>query len=229
MKLFDMFKKTAPEAPEEKEKKGNSTLELEIFSGMRVSVENAENQILFLGELRNLQKDTVEVHQFSEPVNFQAEEPFPVKLRGYNDHARKAVFMEGTLTPREKHIWLMEDLKVVKIENERAFFRLSTDIEATATTYSGLDIGEKACRVLNISVGGVCISSDYQYHKGDRFLLKLKLLEELPPSVIYCEVLRIIEKDRNKDGYEYGCRFLELTEADQEQIVKNIFVAQRKK
>ena len=44
---------------------------------------------------------------------------------------------------------------------------------------------------------------------------------------MYCEVLRVIDKGDSK--FEYGCRFLELAEADQDRITQNIFDAQRKK
>ena len=80
--------------------------------------------------------------------------------------------------------------------------------------------------MLNISIGGACISTEYQFHEADRFLLKVNLLEDRPLSVMYCQVLRIIEK--NENIFEYGCKFLELTEEDQETITQNIFEAQRK-
>ena len=52
-------------------------------------------------------------------------------------------------------------------------------------------------------------------------------MEDRDPSIMYCEVLRVIERGEGK--FEYGCKFLELTEADQEKITQNIFAAQRKK
>ena len=44
---------------------------------------------------------------------------------------------------------------------------------------------------------------------------------------MFSQVMRVIEKDGGK--FEYGCRFLELTEEDQEKITQNIFAAQRQK
>ena len=57
--------------------------------------------------------------------------------------------------------------------------------------------------------------------------MKVRLLEDRPESAMFAQVVRVIEKDG--DGFEYGCRFLELTEADQAQITQNIFAAQREK
>ncbi len=58
-------------------------------------------------------------------------------------------------------------------------------------------------------------------------MLKVRLLEERPESAMFAEIVRVIEKDDGK--FEYGCRFIGLTETDQEQITKNIFTAQRQK
>ena len=135
--------------------------------------------------------------------------------------------MEGVITPGPKHIWQVEELTVARVGNDRAFFRLETNLEATATMFSGLAMGEKPCKLLNISVGGASVGSEYRYHEGDKFLLKVRLLKERPESAIFSQVVRVIEKDDGR--FEYGCRFIELTEADQEQITRNIFAVQRQK
>lgn len=57
-------------------------------------------------------------------------------------------------------------------------------------------------------------------------MLKVKLLEDRPLSVMLCQVLRVIEK--GADNFVYGCRFLELTEEEKEKILQNIFAFQRK-
>ena len=180
--------------------------------------------MLFIANLKNLYKDTAELYQFSEGDIFQdvdiesyrGSESLYVKLRGFNDCERKAVFMEGIVTPGQRHVWQVRNLTVVRVENERSFTRLNTDIDAVAVS-PGDD--ERVCRLLNISVGGASIGTEYRYHKGDTFLLKVKLSGD-KPSVMYCEVLRVIEKETAK--FEYGCRFLELTEADQEQITRSM-------
>ena len=150
-----------------------------------------------------------------------------MRIRGYSDRDRKAVYMEGVISPLPQNKWSVADLKVCRIGNDRAFFRLDTNLDATATMFSGLAMGEKPCKLLNISIGGACIGSESRYHDGDKFLLKVKLLEDRPESAMFTQIVRAIEK--GDAGFEYGCRFLELTEADQEQITQNIFAAQRQK
>ncbi|MDE7066470.1 MAG: PilZ domain-containing protein, partial [Schaedlerella arabinosiphila] len=123
-----------------------------------------------------------------------------------------------------EHRWLVENLMIARIGNDRAFFRLETNLDAAVTTFGGFSAREHDCKMLNISVGGARILSEEIYQEGDKFLLQVKLLEDRPMSVMFCEVLRIFEREDSK--YEYGCRFLELNEEDQDKITQNIFAAQ---
>lgn len=205
----------------------NDLEEIEIYSGLRVEVTNAAGRMLFVAKLLGLHGNQGELHQYSQAALSRTEEPIPVKIRGYSDRDRKAVCMEGVITPLPQNKWSVTELKLCRVANDRAFFRLATDLPATAAMFSGLMIGEKPCRLLNISVGGACIGSECRYHEGDKFLLKVRLLESRPESAMFSQVMRVLEKDGGK--FEYGCRFLELTDADQEQITQNIFAAQRQK
>lgn len=224
MKLFNLFGKRT-ETPSRED--GDDEEELEIYSGMRVEVTALDGRILFVAKLMGLHGDQAELHQYLEASVSQVEEPLPVNIRGYSDRDRKAVYMEGVIAPLPKNKWSVTELKVRRIGNDRAFFRLDTNLDATATMFSGLAMGEKPCKLLNISVGGACISSEHRYHDGDKFLLKVRLLEDRPESAMFTQVVRVIEK--GDAGFVYGCRFLELTEADEEKITQNIFAVQRKK
>ncbi len=232
MKLFDIFKKKNGEDTAGESRGASDIMALEMYSGMRVVVETPERQMLFIAKLEDLRGNKARLRQYSDVDTYQdmdihqETEHMYVKLRGYNDRERKAVLIEGIITPDQKHIWEMDELKVVRVENERAFFRLSTDLDAVLTTIENEE-DRHACKLLNISVGGAAVGAERRFYKGDRFMLKVKLLEDRPSSIMYCEVLRVIEK---KDSwFEYGCQFIDLTEADQEQIARNISVVQRKK
>ena len=223
MKLLNLFGRKTDTPPPEAE---NDEGELEIYSGMRVEVTAFDGRMLFVAKLMGLHGNQAELHQYSEAA-ISREEPFPVRIRGYSDRDRKAVYMEGVIAPLPQNKWSVTELNVCRIGNDRAFFRLDTNLDATATMFSGLTMGEKPCKLLNISIGGACIGSESRYHDGDKFLLKVKLLEDRPESAMFTQIVRAIEK--GDAGFEYGCRFLELTEADQEQITQNIFAAQRQK
>ena len=224
MGILNWFRGRTKEEPQEAAQE-NDTEELELYSGIRVEVTTSQGQLLFVAKLLGLHGNRGELHQYSEAAIPPDSEPVPVRIRGYSDRDRKAVYMEGVIRPSPRNIWLVEELKVCSAGNDRAFFRLETNLDATATMFSGLEMGEKPCKLLNISVGGASVSSKSRYHLGDKFLLKVRLLEDRPVSAIYGQVVRVTEK---KDGeYEYGCRFLELTEEEEEKITRSIFTVQR--
>lgn len=227
MKLFGLFKKQKKEQPPQETEEISREEGLEVYSGTRVEVTTLDGELLFVAKLTGVHGTEAELQQFSEAAVSGDSEPIHVRIRGYVDHEKKAVHFEGVIAPARKNIWSVEELALQKAGNDRAFFRLSTNRDGTATMYSGLEAGEKPCKLLNISIGGACISSECRYHEGDKFLLKVKLLEDRPESAMFSQVMRIIDKGDN--GFEYGCRFLELTDADQEQITQNIFAAQRLK
>lgn len=225
--FLDFFAKRDGQQPPAAVQPFNAPLDLELCANMRVEVTAPDGRILFVAKLMYPRGSTAELHQYSESDLATApEEPIAVRIRGYNDHEKKAVYLEGLISSQPKHIWRVEDLKVARTGNDRAFFRLETNIDATVNKLSGRNSGEKPCKLLNISVGGAAISSAYKYHMGDKFLLKVKLLEDRPVSAIFSQVVRITEKEDRK--FEYGCRFLGLTEEDQEKITQDIFVSQRK-
>lgn len=223
MKILSLFgKKPADPPPENREEE-----DLSIYSGMRVEVTDASGRMLFVAKLLGLRDSQAELHQYSQTEAPRSEEPIPARIRGYCDRDRKAVYLEGLIAPLPRNIWAVTGLKLCKVGNDRAFFRLETNLDATATMFRGLEMGEKPCKLLNISIGGARISSERRYHEGDKFLLKVRLLEDRPESAMYSEVMRVIEKEDAK--FEYGCRFLELTEEDQEKITQNIYAVQRQK
>lgn len=130
--------------------------EVEQYSGMRVEVMTAEERLLFVAKLQEIRGTTARLYQYSDGDVFQKEETINVKIRGYSDQDAKAVYLEGAVTPEENLIWRVEDLTFVKIGNDRAFFRLDTDLEASITPVGKISFAEEPARLLNISVGGAC-------------------------------------------------------------------------
>ena len=148
-------------------------------------------------------------------------------LRGYSSIYGKAVILEGTIRPGVNGLWQVEHIVLVKRGNDRAFFRVDTSIDAGVTPMGSFSSKEEPCKVLNISVGGACVGSKLRHNVGDKFILSVKLLPELEPSMMFCQVLRILE--RKVDYFEYGCQFLRLSSSDEDQILQIIFDIQRKR
>ena len=227
MGILDLFRSRREGAPPPPAVQPQLSTDPADYAHMRVEVTAFDGQLLFVAKLMYPRGTTAELHQYFDSALPEDTEPVRVRIRGYHDHTKKAVYMEGVITPMPKHIWKVEELVVNRVGNDRAFFRLDTDLDAHITKFSGRNAGEAPCRLLNISVGGARITSKSRYHEGDKFLLKVRLLEDRPESAMYSQVVRVLEQEGGKT--EYGCRFLELTEEDQEKITQNIFAAQRQK
>lgn len=224
MKPFKLFRKKTDKAPEKDGAK--ATAEMEMYAGMRVEVTGMDGRFLFIAKLAGMRGDTAQLHLRSETA-FTPEEPLPVKIRGYSDAEKKAVYFQGVAMPESDSLWRASQLTIDEIKNARAFFRLATNLDASLTPFGRFSAEEMPCKLLNISVGGAGISTKECFHKGDKMLLRVRLLADAPESVIFCQVLRAEEKESGL--FEYGCQFLGLTEDDQEKITKNIFAAQRQK
>ena len=200
----------------------------EVYGGMRVEVSTMNGTPLFGGKITYWQGTQATLDQFPVPFGPLPEEStFKAQLRGYNDRTGKAVLMEGVISAKAQRTWEVTELKIIRTGNERAFFRLETSQDAVMSILGrGFHAGEHPCKMLNISIGGVCVRTDLRQHEDDKFLLKVQLMEEREVSLMFCQIVRVTD---NGDGtFSYGCRFLELTENDETRITQNIFAAQRK-
>ena len=124
MGLFERLKKKPAEPPPPPPKPAQDSEDVSVYSHMRVEVTTKDGQMLFVAKLMYPQRHTAELHQYSEadvPLlkDCSESEALPVHIRGYHDRLRKAVYMEGFISPQPKHIWLVSHLYVARVGNDR--------------------------------------------------------------------------------------------------------------
>jgi len=225
MGLFGLFgKKAGKAAPAEKAEEGSF---LEDYAGIEAAVTDTEGRLLFTAKLLGLEENHGDLHQLSDAsISREMEAPLTVQLRGYSSRKSKAAYLEGAISPTEdERIWRVENLTLVKLENDRSYFRMDVSMDATLISVGRPGAEEEPCKLVNISLGGVRIASANQHQIGDRLLISVDLTPGKAPSTMLCQVLRIIGQDQD---YEYGCRFIELNDADEDRIMQIIFALQRK-
>lgn len=220
MNVFHLFRKSAKKEPIQKPEKVSTLEGHGVYSGMRVEIMDNEKQLLFIAKLTSLHGNSAELHQYSESEFLLEEEEMKIRIRGYSDSDKKVIHLEGTLRQGEGGIWPAEELTFIRSGNDRAFYRLNTDIDGSIVLTEGADAGEEPCRLLNISVGGAYIRTEPALELGDRFFLQVKLHPDRDMSLIFSEICRIVE--REDEIFEYGCQFIELNEADRKQILQAI-------
>ena len=227
MGLFGLFGKSPKQREEEESQRRAREEDLEIYSGMRVEVTSDDGRMFLVAVLTGLRGDRAQLRPATEGgMLTPLEEPVLVTLRGYSSKENKAVIMKCTVRSGGKNFWQAEHLSLIKRSNDRAFFRMGISIPGRLVIMGRADAQAEECRLLNISVGGARIWTERRYQEGDKFLLRVRLLEDRDDSTIFCQILRTFQRE---DGTsEYGCRFLELNEADEMKIVQSIHAIQRK-
>ena len=250
MGLFN--RKPAPKA------ENNIKNELEIlrsFSGMRVEVLGGQQVLFFVAALFVSSTGISELRQMSqlspgfeyilanwaETVRRTAagksgkvdpdRTPIPVHLRGYDEEQNKAIHLSGGIYRLEGSAWRVEQLRHERSENDRAFYRQSTDSRGTAVMIG--QVGKPSssttaqCDIVNISAGGVCIRSRMLYPLGARLMLRFELIpgQTMPP--LLCQVLRVTPGQYT--GYEYGCKFINLTKAQEDHLAQAIIELQQRR
>lgn len=226
MGLFGLFRKSPKQREEEESQRRAQTEDLEIYSGMRVEVTSDDGRMFLVARLTGLRGDRAQLKPATEgSLLTTLEEPVLVTLRGYSSKENKAVIMKCTVRSGGKNLWQAEHLTLIKRVNDRAFFRLETSLPGKLAPLGQLNRSAEECRLLNISVGGTCISTGIRHNIGDKFLLWSKLTPDSEPIQVVCQIVRINE--RRYGSFEYGCRFLNLSEAEEERVLQIIFDMQR--
>lgn len=226
MGLFGLFRKSPKQREEEESQRRAQTEDLEIYSGMRVEVTSDDGRMFLVARLTGLRGDRAQLKPATEgSLLTTLEEPVLVTLRGYSSKENKAVIMKCTVRSGGKNLWQAEHLALIKRSNDRAFFRMGTSLAGKLAPLGQLNAPAEECRLLNISVGGACISTGIRHNIGDKFLLWSKLTPDSEPIQVICQIVRINE--RRYGSFEYGCRFLNLSEAEEERVLQIIFDMQR--
>lgn len=226
MGLFGLFRKSPKQREEEESQRRAREEDLEIYSGMRVEVTSDDGRMFLIAVLTGLRGDHAQLRPAIEgSLLTTLEEPVLVTLRGYSSREKKAVIMKCTVRSGGKNFWQAEHLSLIKRSNDRAFFRIGTSLAGKLAPAGQLNAPAEDCRLLNISVGGACISTGIRHNIGEKFLLWAKLTPNSEPTQVVCQIVRINE--RQHGSFEYGCRFLDLSDAEEERILQIIFDMQR--
>lgn len=200
----------------------------ELSSGIRVEVLTMENHLLFVGRLKVLGGNVLELRRDTGDPLPQALYNSKVKLRGFQKNSQPFC-MNGTVGKSSRDFWQVENLEILQNRENRSFFRQNTELDARVMPsghYRGAGREQTECKVLDISAGGARVLSRNVYVEGDRFQLEAELLPDERPFSVVCRVLRVTPKKGFK--YEYGCRFEGLSEQEQQRLLRAVFTIQRK-
>lgn len=205
---------------------------LQLREGMSLEVLTKDNQVIFVARAEEVSRKSVKLVSATGEALPQVFYNTEVQLRGFLSDATTVMF-RGVVRGNSPRFWLIEEL-AGEVRQGRSFFRQSVSVKARVSCANGIFAPDQKrtrrgqivdCEILDISGGGIQISTTEEYHVGD--WLTIMEVNFTPVKEMFsftCQVLRA-EYKRNK--YLYGCQFEGLTQKEQDRLVETVFLLQR--
>lgn len=205
---------------------GEDEVDYEQYSGMRFEVMDDRERLIFIAFFTVGDDGTVVLRPIVPPRYPPTGKYYPVLMRGYQQSTKKAIHMEGDISPAGNGNWLVDELKVTGVDNDRAFYRQVTSVGGMVVPMHQRGLNAIPCRVLNISAGGVCIQTGAECMVGEKMMLRTTLFDDWRIAPQMCTVRRAT---RRRTLFEYGCEFSDLSPGVEEHISKSIMEMQRER
>lgn len=192
--------------------------DLEIYTGMRVEVTTDDGRMFLAAELTDLRGDRARLlPRMDGSLLTKGDGPVPVTIRGFSSKENRVVVMKARVRLSPSGSWQAERIALVKRGDNRASVRVDVDMDGFLS-FDGL---QAPCRVVNMSTGGVCVGTPVRHNVGEKLTLWLTLPVKSGTLTLPFQIVRINER---RHGYfEYGCKFLALSEEQEERLTRSIF------
>ena len=203
--------------------------DLVLKPGMMAEVMTPENRLIYVGKIDKIQSGGVYIREAKDDTLPMVLVNKPVKVRFYGEAG--SVVLQGKVCGSTLKMWKVDRLESTFTREQRAFFRqsISVNIEGRCCkrTARGGGSGVLApCQVLDISAGGLLISSAEIFIEGDHIQISgASLLPAESPFSFNCQVRRAGEWEKGVN--RYGCQFESLSPRDQDRLLQAIFTIQR--
>lgn len=203
----------------------------ELYSGMTVEVLTPTNVLIFVGKLRVLGNETLEVRKADGGFLPRAIYNQQVKLQGIQKNGQSFT-INGAVGPNAPHFWRIERLRTLQRYENRNFFRQPIGCDGWVYPTIASSQGQRfPCKVLDISGGGARVVTSKLFQLDVSFQLEVSLLPEEEPFTLTCKVKRILP--HSKPGspgrkFEYGCQFTDVPPRERDRLVQAVFTLQRK-
>ena len=203
--------------------------ELDIRTVMTVEVLTLDNRLTFVGKVDRFSGKSIVIRESRggelPPVLYNKE----IKLRFFL--GQDSLVVHGKICGSSKTIWKLDRLESRSAKEQRAFFRqrMSPNVKAVCTKLNGPELREGEafpCQVLDVSAGGLLMSSHTQYAVNDHLqITELHLAQEMDTFTFNCQVRRAGEREMGQ--IRYGCQFDTLPPKEQDRLLRAIFIVQR--
>ena len=227
---MSIFKSLLKRTEEDRSSQANQDFLPDLYSGMKVEVLTPANALIFVGKLRVLGRDLLELRAEAGGYLPRALYNQPVKLRVFQRDG-SAFTLNGIVSQNSFDCWRVEKLKYLQNSENRSFFRQNTGVSGWVYPITSSKGQKFSCKVLDVSAGGARVITDKLIELGGAFRLEAALLPNEEPFLLTCQVTRILVRSQTASPvkkYEYGCQFTDLSPREQDRLLQAIFTLQRK-
>lgn len=197
----------------------------ELYEGMTLDVFMENGDPLLTGCVASFTNNSLSMERLPGGLSFQVcELGSTVSIRGCNRKMMQFT-LQATVQEASRVAYKFTNLRLDTHEELRNNFRLI--LNTPISLYYQEDVhftNPEECTLVNISIGGVCVQSEFLHGEGEVLRMKVKL-EEYAPMEFLGEVVRVSEP---KHGiYQYGILFAQLTKDETESLTRTLYNLQR--
>ena len=195
----------------------------ELSNGMTLSVETAEGVELFSGRITGYTRRSSEVtlERLPRGLSFKILElGATVLIRGCDEQMQQFL-LKGIVQESTRLVCRFKDVKMRPIQETRDNFRLI--LRTSAELYYMSDSSRsnpEECTLMDISIGGACLESEYLHAEDEVLRLKVKL-EDYVPMEFVGEIIRVVEFEPRR--FRYGFLFAQLTETERTELTRTLY------
>ena len=193
----------------------------DLNRGMTIRVTLPDGDQLLTGKLTSFTASGLTIGRLPHALSFKTcSKGETVYIRGCNQKLMPFV-IQGTVEESTRILFKMKGLKSLPLNEHRDNFRLT--LNSPAALYYLTDAhfqNPEACTLLDISVGGARIQSEFLHAEGEVLNLKVKL-EDYVSMDFLGEVIRI--QELRSGAFQYGFLFAQLTDDEITTLTKTIY------
>ena len=193
----------------------------ELNRGMTISVTLPDGDQLLTGKLTSITDKSLVLERLPHALSFKTcGKGETVYIRGCNQKLMPFV-IQGTVEESTRTLFRMKNLKSLPLNEHRDNFRLT--LNSPANLYYLTDAhfqNPEECTLLDISVGGARVQSEFLHAEGEVLNLKVKL-EDYVSMEFLGEIIRVEEFPSGV--FQYGFLFAQLTEDEITTLTKTIY------
>lgn len=193
----------------------------ELARGMTINVTLPDGDALLSGKLVSYSSAGLTLERLPRSLSFKlCDKGETVYIRGCNQKLAPFV-IQGLVEESTRTLFKMNELKSVPINENRNNFRLI--LNSPASLYYLTDTrfqNPETCTLVDISVGGACIQSEFLHAEGEALNLKIKL-EDYAAMEFLGEIIRVNEL--KSGAFQYGFLFAQLTDEEITALAKTIY------